>query len=112
VETTGLTKLSSKKDRQDEEFLSGAGTKKKSTPKKPAQKPAGKKGFVLSMDVMQTLGDLGVRLPTSEEAVKSTVEELKAKLAYYKENQERVTKEVRPWGKVADVECGEGEEGE
>ena len=53
------------------------------------------KGFVLSMDVMQTLGELGVSLPTSEENVRNTVEELKGKLSYFKENQERVTKEVR-----------------
>ena len=46
------------------------------------------------MDVMQTLGELGVGLPTSDEAVKNTVEELKGKLTYFKENQERVTKEV------------------
>ena len=43
---------------------------------------------------MKTLGELGVALPTSEENVKTTVEELKAKLAYYKENQARVTEEV------------------
>jgi hypothetical protein len=46
------------------------------------------------MDVMQTLGELGVSLPTSEENVKVTVEELKGKLTYFKENQDRVTKEV------------------
>jgi len=43
---------------------------------------------------MKTLGELGVALPTSEENVKTTVEELKAKLAYYKENQARVTEEA------------------
>jgi len=43
---------------------------------------------------MQTLGELGVSLPTSEENVKNTVEQLKEKLAYFKENQDRVTKEV------------------
>jgi len=50
---------------------------------------------MLSMDVMKTLGELGVKLPTSEEATKETVEELKAKLTYYKENQSRITQEVR-----------------
>ena len=49
---------------------------------------------MLSMDVMKTLGELGVALPTSEEGVKSTVEELKTKLSYYKDNQVRVTQEV------------------
>ena len=49
---------------------------------------------MLSMDVMQTLGELGVSLPTSEENVKNTVEQLKEKLSYFKENQDRVTKEV------------------
>lgn len=49
---------------------------------------------MLSMDVMKTLGELGVGLPTNEEGVKSTVEELKTKLSYYKDNQVRVTQEV------------------
>ena len=44
---------------------------------------------------MKTLGELGVKLPTSEEATKETVEQLKAKLAYYKENQSCITQEVR-----------------
>ena len=51
---------------------------------------------MLSMDVMNTLGELGVGLPTSEEGVKGTVEELKTKLSYYKENQVRVTQQVKP----------------
>jgi hypothetical protein len=57
------------------------------------------KGLVLNMDVMNTLGELGVALPTSEENVKATVEELKTKLTYYKENQVRITQEVyfQPW---------------
>jgi hypothetical protein len=46
------------------------------------------------MDVMKTLGELGVALPTSEENVKITVEELKQKLTYYKDNRDRVTQEV------------------
>lgn len=44
---------------------------------------------------MKTLGELGVVLPTSEDATKETVEELKSKLAYYKENQTRVTQDVQ-----------------
>ena len=43
---------------------------------------------------MNTLGELGVALPTSDDNLKNTIEELKAKLCYYKENQERVTQEV------------------
>jgi hypothetical protein len=92
VEKSGLTKITSKKDRETDEFLP-----KKKQPPKPkttTSKPASKKSFVLSMDVMKTLGELGVALPTSEENVKITVDELKTKLAYYKENQDRVTKEV------------------
>jgi hypothetical protein len=44
---------------------------------------------------MKTLGELGVGLPTNEEGVKSTVEELKTKLSFYKDNQVRVTQEVK-----------------
>jgi len=86
--------MTSKKDREAEEFLAGAGKKKAKAPKQSASKTVKPKSFVLSMDVMQTLGELGVSLPTSEENVKNTVEELKGKLSYFKENQERVTKEV------------------
>ena len=84
----------SKKDKEADEFLVGAGKKKQA--KKPQSKATQKpnKGYVLSMDVMQTLGELGVALPTSEEAVKTTVEQLKEKLNYFKENQDRVTQEV------------------
>lgn len=87
--------MTSKKDREAEEFLAGAGKKKGPKPKQNAAPKAVKaKGFVLSMDVMQDLGGLGVSLPTSEENVKNTVEQLKEKLSYFKENQERVTQEV------------------
>lgn len=97
VETTGLTKLASKKDRDRDDFIFGAGNKKKQPKAKPTvSKPGSKsKAFVLSMDVMRTLGELGVALPTSDENVKTTIEELKTKLAYYKENQVRVTEEVQ-----------------
>jgi hypothetical protein len=90
VETTGLTKLTSKKDRTTSDLFSPPTTKKKT---KPAAAKA-KRGYQLSMDVMKTLGELGVVLPTSEDATKETVEELKAKLGYYRENQGRVTQEV------------------
>ena len=98
VETTGLTKLTSKKDRDGDDFLYGSSNKKKQQPKtKATPKPTTKKGgFVLSMDVMKTLGELSVALPTSDENVKTTIEELRTKLAYYKENQVRVTQEVNP----------------
>ena len=43
---------------------------------------------------MKTLGELGVALPTSDENVKTSVEELKTKLTYFKENQARITQEV------------------
>ncbi len=50
--------------------------------------------IVLSMDVMETSGELGVGLPTNEENVKTTMEVLKTKLAYQKETQVRITQEV------------------
>ena len=96
VETTGLTKLTSKKDREADDFLFGASSKKKAPKPKPTTpKTTGKqKAFILSMDVMKTLGELGVALPTSDENVKTSVEELKTKLTYFKENQARITQEV------------------
>jgi hypothetical protein len=96
VETTGLTKIASKKDRVADDFVFGAPKKGKPAKIKPAtSKTATKpKGFVLSMDVMQTLGELGVALPTSDDNVKTTIDELKTKLAYFKDNQARVTEEV------------------
>jgi hypothetical protein len=74
-------------------FFSPPTTTKKKTKAAGATKPK-TKGFVLSMDVMKTLGELGVSLPTSDDATKETVEELKSKLGYYKENQARVTQDV------------------
>jgi hypothetical protein len=94
VQTTGLTKLASKKDREDDSFLFASKKGKKQPVQKTTTKTTKPKGFVLSMDVMQTLGELGVVLPTSEENLKTTIDELKSKLGYFKENQERVTKEV------------------
>jgi len=96
VENVGLTKIVSKKNKEADEFLAGVGKKKNAAGAKKAQPKATQKpkGFVLSMDVMQNLGDLGVSLPVNEEAVKTTVEQLKEKLEYFKENQERVTQEV------------------
>ena len=95
VETSGLTKLTSKRDRDREDFLFSGKSKKQPKSKSVTPKPAGKpKGLVLSMDVMKTLGDLGVALPTSDENVKSTVEELKTKLSYFQENQVRITQQV------------------
>ena len=98
VETAGLTKLASKKDREADNLIFGANSKKKQPKAKPAApKPSNKsKNFSLSMDVMKTLGELSIAIPTSEENVKTTVEELKTKLAYFKENQAHVTQEVLP----------------
>jgi len=98
----------SKKDREADEFLPGAGTRKQKTKtagstKSPATKS---KAFVLSMDVMRTLGELSVALPTSDENIKVTVEELKTKLSYFKENQDRVTQEVRPSSPLGPVSGG------
>jgi hypothetical protein len=96
VERTGLTKITSKKDRDADDFLFGSSSKKKQPKPKPTNpKTTGKpKGLVLSMDVMKTLGELEVVLPTSDENIKTTVEELKTKLTYFKENQARITQEV------------------
>lgn len=50
--------------------------------------------IMLSMDVMETSGELGVGLSINEENVKTTMEVLKTKLAHHKETQVRVIQEI------------------
>jgi chromosome segregation ATPase len=93
------TRISKKKD-DEESYFVGAGKKGKKGKKGGAAaastptegKAEGK--FNLSMGVIEELSKVGVDAPSSQSDVPATVEKLKAKLAHWKEDQDRKTKEV------------------
>ncbi|KAG5363748.1 hypothetical protein CJU89_2931 [Yarrowia sp. B02] len=68
------------------EFMAGTGGKKKKNQRKEAK-------FNLNLTVIESLSALSIGIPGSKAEVPEVVEQLKKKLQYYKENQERVTKE-------------------
>ncbi|KAL6707843.1 multicopy suppressor of BFA (Brefeldin A) [Coniothyrium glycines] len=79
-----------KKDEED--YFAGTGGKK--------GKKGGKKGgaaaatkFNLNIGIIEELAKVGVDPPSSQEDVPATVEKLNAKLAHWKEDQDRKTKE-------------------
>lgn len=76
----------------EEDFFAGGGSKKKS--KKGGAKASDNK-FNLSIDIIQGLSKLGVEQPSNQSEVPATVEELKKKVAYWKENQKGETEKVR-----------------
>ncbi|KAJ4311143.1 multicopy suppressor of BFA (Brefeldin A) [Neodidymelliopsis sp. IMI 364377] len=81
----------SKKDTEEESYFMGTGGKKGKKGKK-APAPAAAK-FNLNMGVIEELAKVGVDAPSSQAEVSATVEKLKEKLAHWKGDQERKTKE-------------------
>lgn len=77
--------------KEEEDFFTGSGGKKKG--KKGGAKAADNK-FNLSIDIIQGLSKLGVEQPSNQSEVPATVEELKKKVAYWKENQKSETEKV------------------
>lgn len=86
-----------KKDEAEENYFMGSGGKKGKKGKKggAAAKPAESK-FQLNIGIIEELSKVGVDAPSSQADVPATVEKLKAKLAHWKEDQDRKTKEVCP----------------
>ncbi|KAI5803325.1 hypothetical protein DFH27DRAFT_46001 [Peziza echinospora] len=90
-----------KKDDREEEYFSGKAKKGKkgsnknsgaATPTAPAT--ADDKGkFQLNSGILVELGRIDVRAPIGWDGVPECIEKLREKLAWYKENSERVTKE-------------------
>ena len=87
----------SKKDDPEENYFVGSGGKKGKKGKKggstAASTPAEGK-FNLSIGVIEELSKVGVDAPSSQADVPAVVEKLKEKLAHWKEDQDRQTKEV------------------
>lgn len=80
-----------KKDDEESYFVGGAGKKKKG--KKGGASAAADK-FQLNLGTIEELAKVGVDAPSSQADVPAVVEKLKAKLAHWKEDQDRKTKEV------------------
>jgi chromosome segregation ATPase len=85
----------SKKDNEEESYFVGTGGKKNKKGKKggAASTPTEAK-FNVNFGVLQELQKVGVEAPSSQADVPAVVEKLKAKLAHWKEDQDRKTKEV------------------
>ncbi|CBY01835.1 hypothetical protein LEMA_P006220.1 [Plenodomus lingam JN3] len=80
----------SKKDAEEEVYFAGTGGKKGKKGKKGGAAPS---KFNLNMGIIEELTKVGVPAPSSQEDIPATVEQLKAKLAHWKEDQDRKTKE-------------------
>lgn len=100
VEATGLkgTALAKKGAEEENYFIGGAGKKNKrargqqQTNGAAASAPAGK--FQLDLGTIRSLGEINVDPPMSQADVPAVVEKLKEKLAFWKGDQDRKTKEV------------------
>ncbi|KAF2134558.1 hypothetical protein P153DRAFT_305048 [Dothidotthia symphoricarpi CBS 119687] len=82
----------SKKDQEEESYFVGTGGKKGKKGKKGGAAPAVTK-FNLNMGIIAELAKVGVDAPSSQAEVPSTVEKLNEKLAHWKKDQDRKTKE-------------------
>lgn len=80
----------SKKDEDEENYFVGTGGKKGKKGKKAA--PAENK-FNLNIGIIEELAKVGLDAPASQADVPATVEKLKEKLAFWKGDQDRKTKE-------------------
>jgi len=99
-----------KKDDEESYFIGGAGKKKKGK-KSGASAPAEK--FQLNIGVLEELSKVGVDAPSSQADVPAVVEKLKAKLAHWKEDQDRKTKEniAKAQKEIDRLEAEESDEG-
>ena len=94
------TKLTKKDDREEDYFIGGGKGKKgkknraqiSSSAESPATSTPGK--FSLTLGILEELSRVDVPTPMAQEDIPATLEKLREKLAYYKENQDKVTKDV------------------
>lgn len=70
-------------------FMEGTGGKRN----KKARGPKGGDKFNLNLTIIESLSALSIGIPASKADVPQVVEQLKTKLAHYKDNQDKVTKE-------------------
>jgi hypothetical protein len=92
VDDSGLkgTRIS-KKDTEEESYMAGTSGKKGKKGKKGG---AAASKFNLNIGIIEELAKVGVDPPSSQDEVPATVEKLQAKLAHWKDDQDRKTKEV------------------
>lgn len=95
-------RVAKKKDDDEAYFIGGGGKKNKKGKKggASASAPAESK-FNVNFGVLQELQKVGVEAPSSQADVPAVVEKLKAKLAHWREDQDRKTKEVSEALKVS-----------
>lgn len=79
-----------KKNEEEESYFVGTGGKKG----KKGKKTGAETKFNLNMGVIEELAKVGLDAPASQAEVPATVEKLKEKLAFWKGDQDRKTKEV------------------
>ncbi|CAE6999841.1 hypothetical protein P3342_001096 [Pyrenophora teres f. teres] len=112
VDDSGLkgTRIS-KKDTEEESYFAGTGGKKGKKGKKGGASAAPAK-FNLNIGIIEELAKVGVDPPSSQDEVPATVEKLKAKLAHWKEDQDRKTKEniAKAQKEIDRLEAEEAEE--
>jgi uncharacterized coiled-coil DUF342 family protein len=87
-----------KKGEEEENYFIGSGGKKKKGKKIPGEgtaSPAPEGKFALDLGTLDSLARINVDPPMSQADVPAAVEKLKEKLAFWKGDQERKTKEVR-----------------
>jgi hypothetical protein len=86
--------------KEEEDFFVGSGGKKKGKGRKTAGDGASsttKSGkFNLDPGTIKGLSGLGIDPPASQGEVPSVIEKLREKLDFFKKDQDRKTKEVRP----------------
>lgn len=93
-------KAVSKKNADDEAYFIGGGGKKKGGKKggkaeSPAPNTPTEGKLNLSIGIFEQLAKVGVDAPSSQNETPAVIEKLKEKLAHWKQDQDRKTKEVR-----------------
>jgi len=92
--------------KEEEDYFVGGGGKKKKGKKgrgaaaaeEAAETHATNKRFDLNLGVLEELNKVDVPVPSNREEVPRVLESLRQKLQHYKDNQDRVTKEVSMHG--------------
>ncbi|KAG8623910.1 hypothetical protein KVT40_008886 [Elsinoe batatas] len=97
IDSSGIkgTALKKKADDDDDAYFIGGGGKKKKGGKKGTASPAPTSGekFNLSIDVIEQLAKVSVEPPMNSGDIPAVVEKLKEKLAHWKSDQDKKTKE-------------------
>jgi chromosome segregation ATPase len=83
-----------KKGDAEEEYFAGTGGKKGKKGKKGGAAAAAPAKFNLNIGIIEELSKVGVDAPSSQDDVPATVTKLQEKLAHWKGDQDRKTKEV------------------